>query len=319
MRKEISLRFFIGESSLLKKFSAVGFSFNSKINRESIRSFNSLKFSILLIILLGILFSCAAPTRFYLTPASQQIKAQFWSSDSLLYGYLMEGTKYQTSVFHFKSENEGTSVMILGGTHGNEPAGFEAAYRLIQQFSAIDLKSGEIFIVPESNRIADSLNNRRIPVPKGVNIEKGNLNRCYPGNPDGLPMEQLAHQITQFIKEHDIDVFLDLHESPKFHLESRDEKGSYKGLGQTLIYTPNDEATWLAMVVADEMNSSIFERIKQFSLVERPIQSSAAWSAGKHFGIPAFTVETCKQLALEERVEYQVRIVNIILSDKGII
>ena len=104
----------------------------------------------------------------------------------------------------------------------------------------------------------------------------------------------------------------------KFHLESKDEKGSYKGLGQTLIYTPNDEATWLAMVVVDEMNSSIFERIKQYSLVERPIESSSAWSAGNHFGIPAFTVETCKQLPLEERVEYQVRIVNIILREKGI-
>ncbi|UCE04447.1 MAG: succinylglutamate desuccinylase/aspartoacylase family protein, partial [bacterium] len=279
----------------------------------------SLRFLIVLTISIGMLFSCAAPTRFYLTPESQQIKDQFWSSDLLLYGYLMEGTKYQIPIFHFNSEKEGTIVMILGGTHGNEPAGFEAAYRLIQQFSDIDLKSGEIFIVPESNRIADSLNKRRIPVPKGVDIEKGNLNRCYPGNPDGLPMEQLAYQITQFSKEHDIDLFLDLHESPKFHLESKDEKGSYKGLGQTLIYTPNDEATWLAMVVADEMNSSILERKKQFSLVERPIESSAAWSAGEHFGIPAFTVETCKQLTLEERVHYQVRIVNIILREQGII
>ena len=230
----------------------------------------------------------------------------------------MKGTKYQTPIFHFNSENQGDAVMILGGTHGNEPAGFEAAYRLIQQFSNSDLKMGEIFIIPEANRVADSLNSRRIPVPKGVDIEKGNLNRCYPGNPDGLPMEQLAYQITQFIKEHEIDLFLDLHESPKFHLESKDEKGSYKGLGQTLIYTPNDEATWLAMVVADEMNGSIFERVKQFSLVERPIESSSAWSAGNHFGIPAFTVETCKQLPLEERVEYQVRIVNIILKEQGI-
>jgi predicted deacylase len=295
------------------------FFFHCEINKKFIRQSPLFLFFILLTIIIGILFSCAAPTRFYLTPTSQQIKAQFWGSDSLLYGYLMEETKYQTPIFHFNSEKEGTTVMILGGTHGNEPAGFEATYRLIQQFSDIDLKSGEIFIVPESNRIADSLNNRRIPVPKGVNVEKGNLNRCYPGTPDGFPMEQLAHQITRFIEMHDIDLLLDLHESPKFHLQSTDEKGSYKGLGQTLIYALNDEATWLAMVVADEMNSSITERLRQFSLVERPIESSAAWSAGKYFGIPAFTVETCKQLPLEERVDYQVRIVNIILKEKGIL
>jgi len=303
MRKENSLQIF----------------FRCKQSSKITCSNNSPRFLFFVAISIGILFSCAAPTRFYLTPHSQQIKGQFWRSDSFLYRYLMEDTKYQTPIFHFKSENEGKSVMILGGTHGNEPAGFEAAYRLIQQFSNTGLKNGEIFIVPEANRVSDSLNSRRIPVPKGVDIEKGNLNRCYPGNPDGLPMEQLAYQINQFIKEHDIDIFLDLHESPKFHLESKDQKGSYKGLGQTLIYTPNDEATWLAMVVADEINSSITERLRQFSLVERPIESSAAWSAGKYFGIPAFTVETCKQLPLEDRVAFQVRIVNIILREQGII
>jgi predicted deacylase len=304
---------------LLKKSGAGGFFFHHKTSRKFIRQSPLFGFSILLVILVGILFSCAAPVRFYLTAASQQIKQQIWNSESFLYGFLMEGTKYQTPIFHFDSEQEGPSVLILGGTHGNEPAGFEAAYRLVQQFSSANLKSGAIFVVPEANRIADSLNSRRIPVPKNVEIEKGNLNRCYPGNPDGLPMEQLAHQIMQFTKAHHIDLFLDLHESPKFHLESKDEKGSYHGLGQTLIYTPNEEATWLAMVVADEINSSLLDRMKKFSLVEQPIEGSAAWSAGKYFGIPAFTIETYKQLPLEERVDYQVRIVNIILREQGIL
>lgn len=294
--------------------------FQCKIDKRNIRLNDSFRASILLVSLIVMLLaSCAAPTRFYLTPASQQIKQLFWKSDSSFHGFLMKGTKYQTPIFHFKSENEGTSVMILGGTHGNEPAGFEAAYYLIRQFSTTWLKTGEIFIIPEANRIADSLNSRRIPVPKGVAIEKGNLNRCYPGNPDGLPMERLAHQVTQFMMEHEIDLVLDLHESPKFHLESKDENGSYIGLGQTLIHTPNDEATWLALVVLDEVNSTIFNRMQQFSLVECPIESSAAWVAGKQFGIPAFTIETCKQLPLAKRVEYQVKIVNIILMEKGIL
>ena len=208
-------------------------------------------------------------------------------------------------------------MMILGGTHGNEPAGFEAAYRLMDQFSSNGLKAGEIFIVPEANRLADSLNTRRVPVPAGIDKERGNLNRGFPGDPNGFPMEQLAHQITEFIREHSVDLFLDLHESPRYHLESKNEDGDYHGLGQTLIYTPNEEATWLAMVVADKLNSSITERRKQFTLLELPIETSAAWSAGKYFNIPAFTVETCKKLPMEERVQYQVEIVNIVLSEKG--
>lgn len=213
----------------------------------------------LLILAFCLLFYCAAQHRFYLTPTGYQIKQQVWESKSFIYDYFMKGTPYQTPIFGFKSPNPGSAILILGGTHGNEPAGFEAAYRLIQQLAGTNLKTGKIFIVPEANRIADSLNQRRIAVPKGIDIEKGNLNRCYPGDPEGLPMEQLAYQISQFIQTHHIDLLLDLHESPRFHLEYRDKKGGYHGLGQTLIFTPNDAATYLAMVVADEMNSTIFD------------------------------------------------------------
>ncbi len=269
--------------------------------------------------ILLLLFWCAAQPRLYLTPAAQQIKQQVWNSQSLVHDYFMKGTKYQTPILRFAGPNPGPAVLILAGTHGNEPAGFEAAYRLIQQLANMELKAGEIFIVPEVNRLADSLNERRVSVPKGIPIEKGNLNRCYPGHPDGLPMERLAYQITQFIEAHHIGLLLDLHESPKFHLEYRDDKGNYHGLGQTLIYTPNEAATYLAMITADEMNETITDQLKRFSLVEQPIAGSAAWCAGTQFGIPAFTVETCKQLSLEERVDYQLRIVKIMLRESGII
>jgi predicted deacylase len=231
----------------------------------------------------------------------------------------MEGTKYQTPIFQFDSRKPGSTILILGGTHGNEPAGFETAYRLLAQLSKNSIKAGKIFIVPEANRVAVAQKSRRISVPEGIDIERGNLNRCYPGGQEGLPMEQEAYQITQFIRRQNVDLFIDLHESPKFHLESRDAKGNYYGLGQTLIYTPNEEATWLAMIIADALNARISEKIKQFSLVEHPIESSAAWSAGKHFNIPAFTVETCKKLPLEERIQYQLDILNVMFHEKGML
>ena len=229
----------------------------------------------------------------------------------------MEGTAFQTPIFHFRSDQPGPTAMILGGTHGNEPAGFEAAYHLIKQFAAASLKTGELFIVPEANRLADSLQSRRIAVPDGTDKERGNLNRCYPGDPEGLPMEQEAYQITTFIKERGVDLFIDLHESPRFHLESKDEKGAYRGLGQSIIYTPDDQANWLAMIAVDEVNKSLPSGLTQFSLVEQPIEKSAAWSAGKFCHIPAFTIETCKKLPLTERVYYQVKIVNVILREMG--
>jgi len=199
----------------------------------------------------------------------------------------MKGTRYETPLFHFKGEADGPVVMILGGTHGNEPAGFEAAHFLLKQFSDSPIKCGEIFIIPESNRVADSLMERRIPTPDSLDIELGNLNRCYPGKEDGLPMEQMAFEIMDLIKKHRVSLFLDLHESPVYHLQSRKKDGSYHGLGQTLIYTLNEEATWLAMVVLDQINTGIPAGIEQFSLIENPIELSGAWSAGKFFQIPA--------------------------------
>ena len=182
-----------------------------------------------------------------------------------------------------------------------------------------NLNQGNIFIIPEANKISNLAGKRRIPVPEGIDIEKGNLNRCYPGDSSGLPMERMAFEITQLIQDQGIEILLDLHESPKFHLEIEGRDGQYHGLGQTLIYTPDEKTTWLGMIVLDRLNSSIPPGVKQFSLVEEPIESSAAWSAGEHFKIPAFTVETCKQLPMEERIKYQIEVVMTILEEEGII
>jgi len=271
-------------------------------------------FYYLTIFFLLFLFYCS---RHYLSEESSVIHSSFWAADSLLHTYLMEGTKYQTPIFHFASASKGPAVLILGGTHGNEPAGFEAAHRLLNHFSLIKLKKGEIYIIPEANKIADLKNKRRIPVPKRRDRERGNLNRCYPGDSTGLPMEQAAFQITKLIREKKVDLLLDLHESPVFHLEWKDKSKQYHGLGQTLIYTPNEEATWFGMVVLDSLNSSIPPGVKQFSLAERPIKHSAAWLAGEIFNISGFTVETCKKLPLEERIQYQLKIVNTILGEMG--
>ena len=281
----------------------------------------NIRFNTTLFILILAICLCQCPLKpsFYLSEESHRIHDKFWTSDSFLFGYLMENTKFQTPIFHFDSQKGGPTVLIIGGTHGNEPAGFEASHRLLKQFSTTRLKKGDIYVIPEANRIAALNNSRRVPVPQDVDRERGNLNRCYPGDPNGFPMEKTAYEITQLIRNKGVDLLLDLHESPVFHLEKRDDTTEYHGLGQTLIYTPNEEATWLGMVVLDTLNASIQKGVKQFSLAERPIKHSAAWSAGEHFNIPGFTLETCKKLPLEERIGYHIQIVTIILGEMGMI
>lgn len=269
-----------------------------------------------LIILLTII-ACAAGNLAYLTPEARTIHQQYWSEDSLIYRILMKDTIYETPVFRFRGEKEGPVALILGGTHGDEIAGFEAAHRLVKFFADSGVKAGTVLIIPEANKLADKIRNRRVPVPKTIDRERGNLNRCYPGKPEGLPMEKLAFEITKLMQDEQVGLFIDLHESRYFHQEKKNEKGEYHGLGQTLIYTMNEPATWLGMVTIDKINETIPPGIKRFTLVEGPIKHSGAWSAGKFFNIPGFTVETCRKLPLEERIRYQMQIVKIMLGEFG--
>ncbi len=264
-------------------------------------------------------YNCAKGPYHYLSKQSRVIHQTYWESESHIAGHMMEGTQYKTPLFRFEGASDGPTVLIVGGTHGNEPAGFEAAHRLIAQFAGTPPQKGVVFIIPEANKISILNNNRRIPVPEGVDRERGNLNRCYPGDANGLPMEKMASEVTELIRSENVKLLLDLHESPVFHLEYKSKKKEYHGLGQTLIYTPNEEATWLGMVTLDHLNSQIPPGLKQFSLAERPIKYSTAWVAGEYFNIPGFTVETCKKLPLKERIHYQLEVVNRILQEFGVI
>jgi len=270
------------------------------------------------LVLIQLVSNCTTGNPQYLTPEAKEIQSSYFHSSEYIDGLMLSGTINETPLFRFQGDETGPAVLIIGGTHGNEPAGFEAAHRLVKQFSDSPPKVGEVFIVPEANKIADQKHNRRIKAPRGVDIEMGNLNRCYPGNSHGLPMEKMAFELTTLIKIHDIDVVIDLHESPVFHLEYVEANSQYHGLGQTLIYTPNEEASWIALVLIDEMNETIPAGLEQFSLAAGPVQHSAAWSAGEFFGIPGFTTETCKKLPLETRIDYQLKMVGIILREAGI-
>ncbi len=272
-----------------------------------------------IVLTVGFIWNCATVVPDYLTPESQSAHDKYFTDSTLVYRYLMAGTENQTPLYRFHGEQEGPTVLIIGGTHGNEPAGFEAGYDLLEMFLKKPPLKGTVFLVPEANTIAAQIKSRRIKTPRGVDHEMGNLNRCYPGNSHGLPMEQLAYQITKLIREFNISAVIDLHESPVFHLEYKEDSGQYHGLGQTLIYTPNEAASWTAMVLIDEMNATIPPGREQISLAAGPVEHSAAWSAGTFFGIQGFTTETCKQLPLETRVRYQIQMVQIILREVGIV
>ena len=273
------------------------------------------KFSIVSI-LSGLLFlSCHSAYR--MTNQAQSIKDQlpaYYTDNTRM---LMQGTEYETPAFFFESGYARPAILILGGTHGDEPAGYETALRLVRRFHETPPETGKIIIVPLANIRAVENFNRRIPVTENIDREKGNLNRCYPGNPEGFPMEQLAYQIQQIAIENGVEVFIDLHEARRAHLET-DPEGESRGLGQTIIYYPNEPSTWLVIQMLDNINEMITDPDKRFSSLERPIKNSGSWWAGTYLDIAAFTFETPRDLPIEDRINYHLALVQVVLDDRNI-
>ncbi|MDD4212454.1 MAG: succinylglutamate desuccinylase [Bacilli bacterium] len=148
----------------------------------------------------------------------------------------------------------GPSLLILGGTHPNEPSGQLTSVLFLEN---LEVEYGTVYIVTEANRSAYSATNPQegSPMYYDIETESGirtfkfgsratsfvdqwpnpdifvhpasgqqlsnqdtrNLNRSYPGRIDGYYTERVAYAITQLIIQNNITITIDLHEaSPEY-------------------------------------------------------------------------------------------------------
>lgn len=101
------------------------------------------------------------------------------------------------------NRGEGPSLLITGGNHGNELQGPIVARRLVEWLPEAQ-KCGRIIIVPEINPLAVQACTRNTP------IDGKNLNRVFPGRPDGSVSERIADAISRLLLPL-VDNILDLH------------------------------------------------------------------------------------------------------------
>ncbi|MGD8562534.1 MAG: succinylglutamate desuccinylase/aspartoacylase family protein [Desulfarculaceae bacterium] len=164
-------------------------------------------------------------------------------------------TPADTPVYIQTGPEKGGTVLLLGGTHGNEPAARITAVVLLENAK---VKKGRLIIIPTANPMNLTHNAAQDAHPQRLNLslpsgkvrsfrmgsrvsnpiyewpnpdtyihpasgqqlagsEKSNLNRAYPGLADGAPTERLAYAIVQLIKKEKVDLAIDLHEaSPEY-------------------------------------------------------------------------------------------------------
>jgi uncharacterized protein len=98
---------------------------------------------------------------------------------------------------------DGPTALLVSGTHGDEYEGQVALCNLTKTLDPARIQ-GRVIILPAANFPAALAGRRTSP------IDEGNLNRLFPGDPDGMVTEQIAYHI-----EHELvpmaDLVCDLH------------------------------------------------------------------------------------------------------------
>ena len=167
----------------------------------------------------------------------------------------LENTPADTDVYVQEGAEPGGTLLVLGGTHSNEPAAFVAAVVLLEN---AQVQRGRLIIAPWANMMSRThtfpqdahpqtfsfetgAGTQRVfrygsrttnPVNEWPNpdiyihpdsgqtmagVERSNLNRAHPGVADGGMTEKAAYGFMQLILQEEVDLAIDLHEaSPEY-------------------------------------------------------------------------------------------------------
>ena len=86
----------------------------------------------------------------------------------------------------------GPTVLFTGGNHGDEYEGPIALHKLARSLDP-DMVSGRVIVLPGLNHPAQMAGRRTSP------IDGGNMNRVFPGRPDGTVTEKIADYVTRHL------------------------------------------------------------------------------------------------------------------------
>ncbi len=162
----------------------------------------------------------------------------------------IEGTANDCNVYVLEGKEPGATLCILGGTHPEEPGGQLAAWLFAENAM---MKKGRLIVVLSANRSATTVTrvggayppDFTITTPWGGQIFRlgdrwsnpldqwpdpevyihypsgqylayvdiRNLNRCWPGRPNGTLTEKTCYALMEMIRKEKVDIVIDLHEA----------------------------------------------------------------------------------------------------------
>jgi hypothetical protein len=162
----------------------------------------------------------------------------------------IRGTVNDINLYVLEGKAPGGTILVFGGTHAEEPAGRLAAWLIAEH---AEIERGRLIVALSANRSASRVTRPSAAYPPTFTIPTAwggqtfrmgdrwsdpldqwpdpevyihypsgqylaymdvrNLNRAFPGRPDGTLTERTTYAFMEFIRREGVDVAIDLHEA----------------------------------------------------------------------------------------------------------
>ncbi len=148
------------------------------------------------------------------------------------------------------------TILILGGIHGNEPAGSKAILQFMNDINTnkIIINNKSLILIPYVNYCGLQMNMRALP-------QIGDLNRQFPSTEtyNDYDLNPIIKKILIFVKE--ADFIIDFHEGWGYYKE---KTGS---VGSTITPTNTNTSLLMADKIYDNINTNIIDNNKKFTIL----------------------------------------------------
>lgn len=132
------------------------------------------------------------------------------------------GLKHE--VYHLKGEQNGKTILIVGGIQGDEPGGFTAASMLVTNYK---IKKGNIWVIPNLNF------NSIVESSRGL---YGDMNRKFRTIKVNDPDYDAVEEVKRLIRDDQVDLVLNLHDGSGFYRKTYiDKDRNPNRWGQSII------------------------------------------------------------------------------------
>lgn len=214
--------------------------------------------------------------------APGEIRRLLWIAGETTYG-----SKLETPVYVIRGTRPGPALCLTAAVHGDELNGVEIIRKLVSDISPKKL-NGTVIGVPIVNLLGFTRGTRYLP-------DRRDLNRYFPGNPEGSSASRIAFSFFEDIVRH-CDMLIDLHTGSLTRTNMPQVRANLQ-IPEVLDFTTKFGST--AVLHSTKLRGNLR-------------------SAATNYGIPAVALELGEPGSLQmEHVDEGVEIIETVLSGLG--